>query len=139
MRVSGSRVAPGSHVIESRQVETRDEDSCIGGMSGATASINSGDQHDVADLSSLAAQLDGVAERRRNGLLEWRYRGRLVARQLDHSHVVIRTSFDFRDLEPRNCARSRMSRPPPHIHGEEGADGSSPSEGLVLTPIPCSA
>jgi hypothetical protein len=50
------------------------------------------------DLSRLAEQLDGVAERRRDGLLEWRYRGRLVARQLDHSHVVIRATFDFRDL-----------------------------------------
>ena len=52
----------------------------------------------LADIIGLAAQLDGVAERRRNGLLEWRYRGRLVVRQLDHSHVVIRTSFDFRDF-----------------------------------------
>ena len=52
----------------------------------------------LADLSRLAAQLDGVAERRRDGLLDWRYRGRLVARQLDDSHIVIRTSFDFRDF-----------------------------------------
>ena len=52
----------------------------------------------VADLSRLAAQLDGVAERRRNGLLDWRYRGRLVARQLNGSHIVIRASFDFRDF-----------------------------------------
>jgi hypothetical protein len=36
--------------------------------------------------------------RRCNGLLEWRYRGRLVARQLDARHVVIRASFDFRDF-----------------------------------------
>lgn len=34
----------------------------------------------LADLSSLAARLDGVAERRRVGLLDWRYHGRLVAR-----------------------------------------------------------
>jgi hypothetical protein len=52
----------------------------------------------LADLSGLAGQLDGVAERRRNGLLEWRYRGRLVARQLDQSHVVIRASFDVKDF-----------------------------------------
>ena len=52
----------------------------------------------LADLSRLAAQLDGVAESRRDGLLDWRYRGRLVARQLDDSHVVLRASFDFRDL-----------------------------------------
>jgi hypothetical protein len=52
----------------------------------------------LADLSRLAAELDGVTERLRGDLLDWRYRGRLVARQLDDSHVVIRASFDFRDL-----------------------------------------
>jgi hypothetical protein len=52
----------------------------------------------LEDLSRLAAQLDGVSERRREGLLDWRYQGRLVARQLDETHVVIRASFDFRDL-----------------------------------------
>lgn len=51
-----------------------------------------------AGISRLTAQLDGVAQRRRAGLLEWRRRGRLVARQLDDRHVVIRASFDFRDL-----------------------------------------
>ena len=52
----------------------------------------------LADLSRLAARLDGVAERPRGGLLEWRYQGRLVARQLDASHIVIRASFEFRDF-----------------------------------------
>jgi hypothetical protein len=52
----------------------------------------------LADLSRLAAELDGVLERRRDGLLDWRYKGRLVARQLDDSHVVIRASFEFRDF-----------------------------------------
>lgn len=52
----------------------------------------------LADLSRLASQLDGVTERRRGGLLDWRYRGRLVARQLDDTSVVIRASFDFRDF-----------------------------------------
>ena len=51
-----------------------------------------------AELSRLAAELDGVSERRREGLLDWRYRGRLVARQLDDSHVVIRASFELRDF-----------------------------------------
>ena len=52
----------------------------------------------LAEVSRLAAQLDRVAERRREGLLEWRRRGRLVARQLDDSHIVIRAAFGFRDL-----------------------------------------
>jgi hypothetical protein len=53
---------------------------------------------ELADGSRLAAQLDGVAERRRDGLLDWRYRGRLVARQLDDDHIVIRAQFELRDL-----------------------------------------
>jgi hypothetical protein len=52
----------------------------------------------LADVSRLAAQLDGVAERTRGGLLDWRYRGRLVARQLDSGHIVIRATFEFRDF-----------------------------------------
>jgi hypothetical protein len=50
------------------------------------------------DLSRLAAQLEGVSESRRESLLHWRYHGRLVARQLDDTRVVIRAAFDFRDL-----------------------------------------
>jgi len=57
---------------------------------------------DLADLSRLAAELDGVAERRREDRLEWRYHGRLVARQLDASHIVIRASFELRDLLVRS-------------------------------------
>jgi len=53
---------------------------------------------ELADLSRVAAELGGVSERRRGGLLDWRYRGRLVARQLDDSHVVIRATFEFRDF-----------------------------------------
>jgi hypothetical protein len=53
---------------------------------------------ELADLSRVAAQLEGVSERRPDGLLEWRYHGRLVARQLDERQVVIRASFDVRDF-----------------------------------------
>jgi hypothetical protein len=52
----------------------------------------------LADVSRLAAQLDDVSENRREGLLNWRYRGRLVARELDDNHIVIRASFEFRDF-----------------------------------------
>jgi hypothetical protein len=52
----------------------------------------------LADVSGLARRLDGVAERRRNGLYEWRYQGRIVARQLDQTHVVIRATFDSKDF-----------------------------------------
>jgi hypothetical protein len=53
---------------------------------------------ELEDISRLAVQFDGVVERRREGLLEWRYRGRLVARQLDATSVVIRSTFEFRDF-----------------------------------------
>ena len=53
---------------------------------------------ELAGLGGVVAQLDGVSERRRAGLLEWRYHGRLVARQLDERQVVIRASFDVRDF-----------------------------------------
>lgn len=50
------------------------------------------------DLSSLVTQLEGVSESRRDGLLDWRYHGRLVARQLDDGRIVIRATFEFRDF-----------------------------------------
>ncbi len=56
------------------------------------------DSMSLAELSRLAARLEGVTERSRGGLLDWRYHGRLVARQIDDAHVVIRASFDFRDF-----------------------------------------
>ena len=52
----------------------------------------------VGELRTTVGRLGGVSERRRDGLLDWRYHGRLVARQLDDSHIVIRASFEFRDL-----------------------------------------
>ena len=52
----------------------------------------------LADLSRLASQLDSVSEGRRDGLLQWRYHGRVVARQFDERHVVIRATFDSRDF-----------------------------------------
>jgi len=52
----------------------------------------------LADVSDIAAELDGVSERRSDGLLLWRYHGRLVARQIDETHIVIRASFDSREF-----------------------------------------
>ena len=40
----------------------------------------------------------GVRGTAPHGLAEWRYHGRLVARQLDDVHVVIRADFEYRDL-----------------------------------------
>ena len=51
----------------------------------------------IDDVNRLARALAGVRRTTRDGLAEWRYHGRLVARQLDDSHVVIRADFDYRD------------------------------------------
>jgi hypothetical protein len=52
---------------------------------------------DLDDVAHLAEALTGVRRTAREGLAEWRYHGRLVARQLDDMHVAIRADFDFRD------------------------------------------
>ena len=52
---------------------------------------------EIDEVGRLADGLTGVRLRTVNGLAEWRYHGRLVARQLDDVHVVIRADFDFRD------------------------------------------
>jgi hypothetical protein len=51
----------------------------------------------MAQFESLAARLDGVRTRTEDGLLSCRYHGRLVARQIDGTRVVVRCSFDLRD------------------------------------------
>jgi len=52
----------------------------------------------MSAFSSLASRLDGVRVTTTEGLLSCRYRGRLVARQIDATHVVIRCSFDLRGV-----------------------------------------
>jgi hypothetical protein len=49
------------------------------------------------DVARLAEELAGVRRTAPEGLAEWRYHGRLVARQLDGTHLVIRADFDYRD------------------------------------------
>jgi len=52
---------------------------------------------DIDDVARLAEGLTGVRRTAPEGLAAWRYHGRLVARQLDAMHVVIRADFDYRD------------------------------------------
>ena len=52
---------------------------------------------DIDDVGRLAEGLPGVRRTAPEGLAAWRYHGRLVARQLDDMHVVIRAGFDYRD------------------------------------------
>jgi hypothetical protein len=48
-------------------------------------------------VARLAEALTGVRRSTSEGLAVWRYHGRLVARQLDETHVVIRADFEYRD------------------------------------------
>jgi hypothetical protein len=50
----------------------------------------------IDEVARLAEALAGVRRASADGLAQWRYHGRLVARQLDGTHVVIRADFDYR-------------------------------------------
>ncbi len=52
---------------------------------------------EIGEIARLAEALAGVRRTAADGLAEWRYRGRLVARQLDDAHLLIRADFDYRD------------------------------------------
>ena len=52
---------------------------------------------EIDDVAGLAEALAGVRRTASEGLAQWRYHGRLVARQLDAAHLVIRADFDYRD------------------------------------------
>jgi len=52
---------------------------------------------EIDDVARLAQALTGVRRTSQEGLAQWRYHGRLVARQLDERQVVIRADFDYRD------------------------------------------
>jgi hypothetical protein len=60
----------------------------------------------IDDIAHVAGALEGVRCTARGGLAEWRYQGRLVARQLDDVHVVIRADFDYRDSVLRQFPRT---------------------------------
>ena len=51
----------------------------------------------IDDVARLAEELSGVRRGTHGGLAQWRYHGRLVARQLDEEHLVIRADFEYRD------------------------------------------
>jgi hypothetical protein len=50
----------------------------------------------IDEVARLAEALAGVRRASADGLAQWRYHGRLVARQLDDTHVVIRADFGYR-------------------------------------------
>jgi hypothetical protein len=52
----------------------------------------------IADVAKWVEEQEGVRRTERTGFPpEWRYHGKLIARQLDRDHLVIRVDFDFRE------------------------------------------
>lgn len=51
---------------------------------------------DLSAFGERAASLEGVRLSRAGGVSRWSLGGRLVARELDATHVVIRVPFDVR-------------------------------------------
>lgn len=66
---------------------------------------------EIADAARVAGTLAGVRLTVPGGLAEWRYHGRLVAGQLDDTHVVIRADFDYRAGCCGSSPRPSASRP----------------------------
>jgi hypothetical protein len=67
----------------------------------------------IEEADRLAKELEGVRRSRSQGRLQWRYQGRLVARQLDEEHLVIRADFDYRGRRNRGShAERRIMRKP---------------------------
>jgi hypothetical protein len=60
----------------------------------------------ISELDRSANRLTGVRRTAVDGLAQWRYHGRLVARQLDDAHIVIRAEFDYRDALVRQFPRT---------------------------------
>jgi hypothetical protein len=52
---------------------------------------------ELDEVAGLAKALAGVRRTASDGLAQWRYHGRLVARQTDDAHLVIRADFEYRD------------------------------------------
>lgn len=52
---------------------------------------------DIEAFDNLVSALPGVHRRTERGLWRWERHGRLVARQLDDTSVVVRAAFDVRD------------------------------------------
>lgn len=48
-------------------------------------------------FNDLAMSLAGVRRTSAGGLARWQYEGRLVARELDATHVAVRVPFEVRD------------------------------------------
>lgn len=49
-------------------------------------------------MADLINRLEGVRQTTSSGLARWQFHGRLIARELDDTSIVIRTDFEFREM-----------------------------------------
>lgn len=56
------------------------------------------------DAAVLIGRLEGVRQTTSSGLARWQFHGRLIARQLDDTSIVIRADFEYRDMLVRQFA-----------------------------------
>jgi hypothetical protein len=86
---------------------------------------------ELGDVARVADGLAGVRCTTRQGLAEWRYHGRLVARQLDDVHLVIRADFGYRDSLLRQFPGTFSVPPQYRRHMMVVADLASGDAGAV--------
>ncbi|HVC13253.1 MAG TPA: hypothetical protein VND62_00160 [Acidimicrobiales bacterium] len=86
---------------------------------------------DIDEVGELAASLEGVRRTVVEGHAQWRYRGRVVARQLDGSRLVIRCTFDARDALLRAFPETFSVPPRYRAHMMVVADLTSGDPGAV--------
>jgi hypothetical protein len=72
---------------------------------------------DLEAFDELASSFAGVRRTSAGGPARWQYRGRLVARELDATHVAVRVPFEVRDmlLRQRSAVFSVPSRFTKHM------------------------
>lgn len=88
------------------------------------------------DVAEIAHRLAGVRRTTSSGLTQWRYHGRLVARQLDDTHIVIRADLDYRDALLRQftatfSVSSRFARHMMVVADLASADSDAIEDALV--------
>ena len=58
----------------------------------------------MTDVADVIGTLQGVRQTTSSGLARWQLHGRLIARQLDDTSIVIRADFEYREMLVRQFA-----------------------------------
>ena len=90
----------------------------------------------ISEVDHVADTLDGVRRTTSAGLAQWRYHGRVVARQLDDTLLAIRAEFDYRDAVLRQfpgtfSLPARFAKPMMVVADLDGGDPGAIEDALV--------